>query len=70
MRIERLRGYKKMKKKYFKIGEKIILEVVKNDGCNGCFFYDGISCDIIMFCSAAYRKDKTNVIFKQIKTEK
>lgn len=60
-----------MKKKYYKIGEKITLEVVEMDkDCKGCFFNNnGGGCDIMLACSHWNRSDKTNVIFKQIKTE-
>lgn len=62
--------------KELKIGEKvtITLEVVEQKGCDGCFFYDRINCYTTpinegmegLQCSARYRSDGKDVIFKLV----
>lgn len=61
--------------KELKVGEKvaITLEVVEADGysCEGCLFDDGVNaCEEWTHhysCSAKYRSDHKNVIFKEVK---
>ena len=59
--------------KEYKVGEKfpmsifgheVMLEVVPNNGCDGCFF----DCDKLcqLNCSITRREDKTSVIFKEV----
>ena len=51
------------------------LEVIEGekDSCEGCYFYKWIICrfdgiiDITGNCGPTYRKDKSNVIFKEVK---
>ena len=60
--------------KELKVGEKVVLKVVKTEKeeCNGCFF-DEISSNIYetvcnnFNCSASTRKDRKNVQFKRVK---
>ena len=53
----------------------VMLEVVENEDnhCEDCYFYKWIICrfdgiiDITGNCGPTYRKDKSNVIFKEVK---
>lgn len=55
--------------KDFKVGERIVLEVVESKctfDCDGCFFAsDDIPCTGI--CCSFERSDGKNVIFKEVK---
>ena len=56
--------------KEYKVGEKIILEVVEADenliDCEGCFFADDdIAC--VGGCDSIGRSDHKNIIFKEVK---
>ena len=54
------------------IGAEVVLKVVENTSCNGCFFDEIASsikanyCERIK-CTNAERKDKKNVQFKRVK---
>ena len=54
--------------KEHKIGEKftITLEVVKQEGCKGCFFVNLGIC-LITSCRISKRSDRKHVIFKEVK---
>ena len=58
--------------KEFKIGEKVILEVVETETptCIGCFFDSEDFCKFWTKypCVAEQRSDGKNVIFKQVET--
>ena len=52
----------------FKVGERIVLEVVESKytfDCDGCFAGDDIPCTGI--CCDFERSDGKNVIFKEVK---
>lgn len=55
------------------IGTRVTLEVVERteSGCNGCFFGQGNDCSMFdnWECDGLLRKDKKNVIFKEVKEE-
>lgn len=61
----------------YKIGEtfdyngiKLIVTTNSNDDCNGCYFDENRKCaidDSMGECLKFFRKDKKDVIFKQIK---
>ena len=47
----------------------VTLITIENNSCEGCFFNDGNICtreDELIFCSAGYRNDNKNVIFKEM----
>lgn len=54
------------------IGSEIVLKVVEDEGCNGCFFAE-LATDIYenickrIKCSSDERKDKKDVQFKRVK---
>lgn len=61
-----------MSKKEYKIGERIVLDVVENDTvtCTGCYFDNGKSaCQMWKKypCIKTRRKDRKNVIYKEVK---
>lgn len=53
-----------------KVGDKIVIEIVAQKGCNGCFFDNkNGDCDIpegMDDCSGDVREDSTSIIFKLI----
>lgn len=61
----------------YKIGEtfdyngiKLIVTTDSNSNCNGCYFDENRKCvidDSIGECLKSFRKDKTDIIFKEIK---
>ena len=55
--------------KELKVGERVTLEVIKQNSCNGCFFDQGenIPCTYNYKCARCTRSDHKNVIFKQVK---
>ena len=47
----------------------VTLITIENNSCEGCFFNDGNICTReteLIFCSAGYRNDNKNVIFKKM----
>ena len=59
--------------KYHEIGEKfeydgVVLEVVKRDNCEGCFFNNRTACTSKppMRCTSEWRNDKTSIIYKLV----
>ena len=47
----------------------VTLIIIENNSCEGCFFNDGNICTReteLIFCSAGYRNDNKNVIFKKM----
>ena len=59
--------------KYHEIGEKfeydgVVLEVVKRDNCEDCFFRGRVECGVMspMRCSTDYRDDNTSIIYKLV----
>ena len=59
--------------KYYEIGEKfeydgVVLEVVKRDNCEDCFFRGRVECGVMspMHCSTDYRDDNTSIIYKLV----
>ena len=47
----------------------VTLITIENNSCEGCFFNDGNICTReteLIFCSAGYRNDNKNVIFKEM----
>ena len=62
---------------YHEIGEKfeyggVVLEVVKRDNCNDCFFRGRVECGVMspMRCSSDVRNDDTSIIYKLVKQRK
>ena len=62
---------------YHEIGEKfeyggVVLEVVKRDNCNDCFFRGRVECGVMspMRCSSDVRNDDTSVIYKLVELSK
>lgn len=62
---------------YHEIGEKfeydgVVLEVVKRDNCEDCFFRGREECGVMspMRCSTDYRDDKTSIIYKLVEQYK
>lgn len=58
---------------YHKIGERfeykgVVLEVVKRDNCNDCFFRGRVECGVMspMRCSWDIRNDDTSIIYKLV----
>ena len=58
---------------YHEIGEKfeyggVVLEVVKRDNCNDCFFRGRVECGVMspMRCSSDVRNDDTSIIYKLV----
>lgn len=51
-----------------KIGTRITLKVVKQDGCEGCFFSEFDNCREIA-CSCFERMDDEKIIYKVIEEE-
>lgn len=58
---------------YHEIGEKfeydgVMLEVVKRDNCNDCFFRGRVECGVMspMRCSSDIRNDDTSIIYKLV----
>ena len=59
--------------KYHEIGERfeyngVMLEVVKRDDCENCFFRDKVECRVMspMCCSEDGRNDDTSIIYKLV----
>ena len=59
---------------YHEIGEQfeyngVVLEVVKRDSCDDCFFNYGVECNGTswMSCGSCLRKDDTSIIYKLVK---
>lgn len=52
--------------KELKVGERITLEAVEQNGCRGCFFEDNLVC-IKFACCEGVRSDGKSVIFKEVK---
>ena len=62
---------------YHEIGEKfeyggVVLEVVKRDNCNDCFFRGRVECGVMspMRCSSDVRNDDTSIIYKLVELSK
>ena len=58
---------------YHELGEKfeyggVVLEVVKRDNCNDCFFRGRVECGVMspMRCSSDVRNDDTSIIYKLV----
>lgn len=59
----------------FKVGERVILQVVEQKGCDGCFFGDDDTCHNPTYndwangfeCQPEDRSDGKSVIFKEVK---
>ena len=58
---------------YHEIGERfeykgVMLEVVKRDNCNDCFFRGRVECGVMspMRCSSDIRNDDTSIIYKLV----
>ena len=58
---------------YHEIGERfeydgVVLEVVKRDNCEDCFFRGRVECGVMspMHCSTDYRDDNTSIIYKLV----
>ena len=58
---------------YHEIGERfeyggVVLEVVKRDNCNDCFFRGRVECGVMspMRCSSDIRNDDTSIIYKLV----
>ena len=58
---------------YHEIGERfeycgVVLEVVKRDNCNDCFFRGRVECGVMspMRCSSDVRNDDTSIIYKLV----
>ena len=58
---------------YHEIGERfeydgVMLEVVKRDNCNDCFFRGRVECGVMspMRCSSDVRNDDTSIIYKLV----
>ena len=58
---------------YHEIGERfeydgVVLEVVKRDNCNDCFFCGRVECGVMspMRCSSDRRNDNTSIIYKLV----
>lgn len=49
---------------------KLILQVVENKTCEGCYFCDGCDClylrSVTGYCSMSNRIDRKSIIFKRI----
>ena len=54
--------------KELKVGERITLEAVEQNGCRGCFFEDNPVC-IKFACCEGVRSDGKSVIFKEVKEQ-
>lgn len=59
---------------FHEVGERfmwdgVLLEVVKREGCNDCFFFGRAECTIEspVHCAHDVRKDDTSVIYKLVK---
>ena len=59
--------------KYHEIGERfeydgVVLEVVKRDNCEDCFFRGRVECGVMspMRCSSDVRNDDTSIIYKLV----
>ena len=46
--------------KELKVGERVILEAVEQEGCDGCFFSD----DMNHTCNDPYKNDEGNDMFE------
>ena len=50
----------------------VTLTTIEGNGCKGCFFNNNDTCTMdsakVLFCSKVCRKDKKNVIFKEMET--
>jgi hypothetical protein len=66
--------------KELKVGEKVTIEAVEQEGCDGCFFssdmnhtcndpYKNNEGDDIFECRESKRSDHKNVIFKEVKDQ-
>ena len=57
--------------KELKVGERfsVTLEVVEQNGCEGCFFESKSACEVWRKypCASKQRSDHKNVIFKEVK---
>lgn len=57
--------------KELKVGERVTvtLEVVEQDGCDGCFFFGKYRCfaPLKPKCSNVVRSDGKDVVFKEVK---
>ena len=58
---------------YHEIGERfeyngVVLEVVKRDNCNDCFFLNSMKCGIMshMRCNSLLRRDDTSISYKLV----
>lgn len=62
---------KKVTMKELKVGERvtITLEVVEENGCEGCFFYGKYRClaPSKSKCSNVVRSDGKDIVFKEVK---